>query len=130
MAYVEPQLLAHAACSGVSAEINCPFFEGDYTSRLEYLKELPKQKILGFFDRTDLFAARKILGDTICFAANMPIALLKTGTKKQIQDTTKKFIDELGQDGGLVMSASTVLDDADPERVKVWAQTLQEYGTF
>jgi hypothetical protein len=31
-----------------------PFFEGIYTSRLESLAELPKGKVLGIFDNTDI----------------------------------------------------------------------------
>lgn len=108
----------------------CPFFEGDYTSRLEYLKELPKGKILAFFDSTDLFKAKEAIGDTLCIAANMPLSLLSSGTPGEVRDYTKKFIDELGGDGGFVMSANTVLDDADPELVRVWSNFTREYGAY
>lgn len=108
----------------------CPFFEGDYTSRLEYLTEFPKGKLLGFFEQTDLFKAKKVIGDTLCMAANMPLDILTTGTKEEIIDATKKFIAELGAHGGFAMSASTVLDDADPERVKIWRDATREYGVY
>ncbi len=39
----------------------CPFFEGDYSSRLEHLAELPKGKILGLFDNTDPAKAKDVL---------------------------------------------------------------------
>jgi hypothetical protein len=43
----------------------CPFFEGDYTSRLDYLTDFPKGKIMGLFDQTDLFKAKKVIGNII-----------------------------------------------------------------
>ena len=49
-----------------------PFFEGDYTPRLEYLTELPKGKILGHFDIIDRKKAKKIIGNTMCFWGNVP----------------------------------------------------------
>jgi hypothetical protein len=108
----------------------CPFVEGDYASRLEYFKELPKGKILAFMDATDIFKAKEVLGDRICIAGNMPMSLLQMGTPEQIKEYTKKLIDVIGKDGGFVMSARTVLDDADPERMKVWADCTREYGVY
>ena len=71
----------------------CPFFEGDYTSRLEYLAELPKGKILGLFDSTDPAKAKEILGETMCISGMMPLSLLQTGTPESIKEYAKKLID-------------------------------------
>lgn len=108
----------------------CPFVEGDYTSRLHYFNELPKGKILAFFDRTDIFKAKKIIGDTVCVAGDIPLLLLKVGTPDQIKDATKRVIDGAGSNGGFIMSARTVLDDADPKLVKLWADFTREYGVY
>ena len=40
-----------------------PFFEGDYTSRLEFLQELPPGKIIGHFDRVDRKKAKELIGE-------------------------------------------------------------------
>jgi uroporphyrinogen-III decarboxylase len=108
----------------------CPFVEGDYTSRLHYFRELPKGKILAFIDATDIFKAKEIIGDRICIAGDMPPLLLQTGTPEQIRDHAKKLIDTVGRDGGFVMAARTVLDDANPQLVKVWADFTREYGVY
>lgn len=108
----------------------CPFFEGNYTSRLEYLTELPKGKILGLFDSTDLFLAKKVLGDTMCLAGNMPLSLLQSGSPEQVREYTKKLIDVVGENGGFIMSSRTVLDDANPELVKIWADFTKDYGAY
>ena len=59
--------------------IPVPFFEGDYTSRLEYLLELPKGKIVANLDTTDIFKAKQIIGQHICLQGNIPASLLQTG---------------------------------------------------
>ena len=108
----------------------CIFFEGVYDQRLDYLSNLPKGKVLGLFDRTDLFKAKKVLGDTMCIAGGMPMSLLQTGTIQEIRDYTRSLIDVVGKDGGFIMSSNTVMDEADPERVSVWKETTMEYGVY
>ncbi len=108
----------------------CPLFEGSYTQRLEYLRELPPGKILGLFDRTDLFKAKKIIGDVMCIAGDMPLSLLQTGTPEQIKSYSKNLIDIVGKGGGFIMSSNGVLDEADPKLLKVWCDFTQEYGVY
>ena len=105
-------------------------FEGSYDERLEYLKELPKGKIIAWLDSTDIFKAKKVIGDTHCIAGNLPVSLLQTGTPEKVKDYTKKLIDEVGRDGGYIMSTRGVLDEADPELVKVWVEFTKEYGVY
>jgi len=107
-----------------------PFFEGVYDQRLEYLAELPKGKVLGLFDRSDIFKVKEVLKDTMCICGGMPISLLQTGTPESVKEYTKKLIDVVGKDGGFIMGSSTVLDEANPELVKVWADFTKEYGTY
>jgi uroporphyrinogen-III decarboxylase len=108
----------------------CPFFEGDYTTRLEYLAQLPKGKILGFFDRTDIFKAKEIIGQTMAMSGFMPVSLLQTGTPEVVKDHAKKLIDVLGKDGGYIMGPSSAMDEAKPELVKVWFDFTKTYGKY
>jgi hypothetical protein len=71
-----------------------------------------------------------VCASTVCIAGGMPSSLLQTGTPDQVRDYTKKVIDELGRDSGFIMCTSTVLDDANPELVEVWAETTKEYGQY
>jgi hypothetical protein len=107
-----------------------PFFEGDYTSRLEYLLELPKGKIVAHFDTTDLAKAKKIIGHHICIQGNMPASLLQTGTPEDVKKYTRNLIDNVGKDGGYIMSSRGSLDEANPELVKVWIDYTKEYGKY
>ncbi len=106
------------------------FFEGTWDQRLEYLADLPKGKILGWFDRTNLFRAKEIIGNTMCICGDMPSSLLQTGTPQQVKDYAKKLIDVVGKGGGFIMGSNCGLDYANPSLVKVWADFTKEYGKY
>ncbi len=102
----------------VNAELTpLPFFEGDYDPRLEYFRELPRGKIIGHFDRTDVFRAKEIIGDVMCIKGNVPASLLCTGAPKQVEEYCKRLIDIVGEDGGFIMDGAVngIPDEAKPE---------------
>ncbi len=106
-----------------------PFFEGDYTPRLEYLAELPRGKILAHFDRVDRSEAKKIVGDTMCFWGNVPAGLLIAGTPEQVRDDVKELIDTFADNGGLIVDGSMgIPDEAKPENVEAMIDTVFRYG--
>jgi hypothetical protein len=107
-----------------------PFFEGGYNQRLQYLKELPPGKVMGLFDRSDLVKVKEVLGDSMCIVGGMPISLLQTGTPEKVRAETKRVIETIGQDGGFIMSCSSVLDEADAELIRVWVEATKEYGSY
>ena len=110
--------------------ITCVFFEGNCTSRLEYLRDLPKGKILGFFDKTDIRKAKEILGGVMCMAGFMPLSVLQVGTPDQVKEHTKELIDVVGRGGGYIMGPRSIMDEANPDLVKVWVEFTKEYGVY
>lgn len=110
--------------------VPCVFFEGDCTSRLEYLAKLPKGKILGFFENTDIYKAKEMLGDVMCMAGFMPLSILQVGTPDQVKKRAKELIDVLGKNGGFIMGPKSIMDEADPHLVKVWAEFTVKYGVY
>ncbi len=107
-----------------------PFFEGRYDQRLEYLRELPKGKVIAWFDSTDLVRAKDIIGDVVCIAGGMPTSMLHVGTPDQIRARTKEMIDKVGKGGGYIMTSSTSFNDAPPENVKAWIEATKEFGVY
>jgi uroporphyrinogen-III decarboxylase len=105
----------------------CPFFEGDFTKRLGFLRELPKGKILGLFDKTDVHAAKEALGNVMAMSGFMPVSILQTGTREMVREYAKKLIDILGKGGGFIMGPNSVLDEANPELVKEWFDFTKSY---
>jgi uroporphyrinogen-III decarboxylase len=108
----------------------CPLWEGNCTSRLEIIKDIPVGKACYAFEATDMVKAKEILGDRICIRGNLPLSILVTGTPEAVKDHCKKLIDTVGQGGGYIMDASTGLDDAKPENVKAMFEFTREYGVY
>lgn len=105
-------------------------WEGDCTSRLELIGDIPKGKAVYWFERTDIFKAKEVLGDTVCIRGNVPLSIMSTGTPDDVKDYCKKLIDVVGKGGGFIMDSSTVLDDAKPENVKAMIDFTKEYGVY
>ncbi len=108
----------------------CIFFEGNCTSRLEYLLEFPKGKMLARFDTTDIFRAKEILKDHICIEGNVPSSLLQVGTVQEVKDHCKKLIDVIGKDGGYIISPRSSTDEVNPENFKAMIEFTKEYGKY
>ena len=108
----------------------CPFWEGDCTSRLEVIKEIPRGKACYKFEATDMVKAKKILGDTVSIRGNVPLSLLATGTPEQVRKYCRNLIDTAGKDGGFIMDAATGVDDAKYENVRAMFDVTREYGVY
>jgi hypothetical protein len=108
----------------------CIFFEGNFTSRLEYLLEFPKGSILARFDTTDIFRAKEILGNHLCIEGNVPSSLLQTGSVQEVKDYCKKLIDVVGKDGGYILGPRSATDEVKPENLKAMIEFTKEYGRY
>lgn len=105
------------------------FWEGDYTSRLPYLLEIPPGKIICRLDRTDIYKAKKVLGGHHCIAGGMLPSLLQTCSVQQVKDECVRLIETIGSDGGFIMGSSCPLDEAKSENVKAMVEATRQYGT-
>ncbi len=110
--------------------VPCVFFEGNYDQRVEFLLELPKGKALAHFDSTDMFRAREILGDHMCFRGNVPASILQTGTPDDVKAYVKELIDKVGKNGGLMVSARSSIDEVKPENLHAMIDFSKEYGVY
>jgi uroporphyrinogen-III decarboxylase len=106
------------------------FFEGDYTGRLEYLRQLPKGKCIGRFDRSDMARVKEVLGGHLCIQGNVPSSLLQTGAKADVIKYCKWLIDVVGKDGGYIMGTGSVVDEVKPENLKAMVDFTREYGVY
>lgn len=108
----------------------CPLWEGNCTSRLEVIKDIPPGKACYAFEATDMVKAKEILGDTVCIRGNVPLSILVAGTPDDVRAYCKKLIDVCGKGGGFIMDSATGLDDAKPENVKAMFEFTKEYGVY
>jgi hypothetical protein len=107
----------------------CPFFEGNWDQRLEYLRELPKGKVLCHFAQTDAAKAKEILGGHLCFMRDVPASLMQAGSETEIDGYCRKLIQVSGKDGGFILTA-TCLDEANPDNVHTMIESVRKYGVY
>jgi hypothetical protein len=107
------------------------FYEGIWDQRLDYLKELPKGKTMGWFQSSDIFKVKEVLGDTMCIVGGMPNTLLSGGTVEQVREHTKKVCEKVGKGGGFIMSTGIgEMEGSQPELVKAWSEATKEFGVY
>lgn len=106
------------------------FYEGVWDQRLHYLRELPKGKTVGMFQSSNMEKVKEVAGDVICIQGGMPVTMLRAGTPEEVREHTRKMCKILGKNGGYVMGSSVMLNDADPELVKVWVDATKEFGAY
>jgi uroporphyrinogen-III decarboxylase len=106
------------------------FAEGRYDNRLEIIKDLPKGKVIWHFDRTDMFRAKKILGDTACIAGNVPASLLCTGAPRDVKEYCRKLIEVCGEGGGFILTGGASIDKGNPDSLRAMTEAAMEYGVY
>jgi len=107
------------------------FYEGAWDQRLKYLADLPKGRTVGWFQSTDIFKAKEIVGNTMCIAGGMKNTLLQAGTPEEVRQFTIKLCKEVGKGGGFIMTTGVgEMEGCKPELVKVWVETTKEYGVY
>ena len=104
------------------------YTEGPYNSRVKYLTDVPKGKVVYSFEEADPALVKKELGDTACLTGFFPIYLLHYGSKQQVIDEAKRLIDILAPGGGYIFSTGAGFDHAKPENVEAMFETVKTYG--
>lgn len=105
------------------------FWEGNCTSRLEIIADVPEGKVIYRFESTDMFRAKEVLGDIVCLRGNVPASLLNTGTPDDVDAYCKKLIEIAGKGGGLILDGATgVPDEAKVENVIAMAESVRKYS--
>jgi len=105
-------------------------FEGNYTSRLDVIKDIPAGKAVYWFETVDIRKAKEVLGNIACFRGNVPAALLYAGTAQQVRDYVKELIDVVGKGGGLMVDSGIWFDEAVHDNVKAMVDFTKEYGVY
>jgi len=106
------------------------FWEGNCTSRLEKIKDIPPGKAVYRFEATDVMQAKDVLRGRVCIWGSVPLSLLAAGTPEDVKGCCKRLIDYVGDGGGFIMDASAHLTDARPENVRTMFDFTREYGVY
>jgi uroporphyrinogen-III decarboxylase len=77
----------------------------DWLKFLPYFKQLPEGRyILELDGTTDIFEAKKIIGDRMCLMDDVPARLFKLGTAREVEQYCQKLIDIVGLGSGFILS--------------------------
>ncbi len=106
------------------------FAEGAYNDRVDVISDIPKGKVIWWFDNTDMKRAKKTVGQVACLAGNMPMDLLCTGTPDQVKTYCRDLIESAGTGGGFIFSTGAGMQGSKPDNVKAMIATLKAHGTY
>jgi hypothetical protein len=106
------------------------FAEGGYNHRLDVIGDIPKGKVVWWFDRTDMKRAKDTVGRVACLAGNVPLDLLCTGTPAEVERYCAQLIDDAGGDGGFILSSGAGIQGSKSENVKAMIDFSKQYGVY
>jgi len=105
--------------------------DGSYnTARLEIIKDLPRASVVWTMEKTDMFKAKEILGNSACIAGNVTAAQLYTQTPQAIKEYCRKLIEVCGKGGGYILSLGSGIDKCDPANLHAIIEAAREYGVY
>lgn len=104
--------------------------EGDWTPHLERLKEFPKSSLLGTIETTDIFHAKKVIGDHVTLIGGMNTNLLRGDDKEACINLTKKLVDECGPGGGYFFATDKMLMSPGDMKVENYIACVETILTY
>jgi hypothetical protein len=106
------------------------FAEGGYNTRLEAVNEFPRGTVIWHFDKTDMFRAKSVLGDSCCLQGNVPVTMLMMGKPSEVKEYCRKLIEGCGRGGGFILSPGAVGNTVKLDNILAMVQAAREYGTY
>jgi uroporphyrinogen-III decarboxylase len=104
-------------------------WEGDCSSRLEIIGDIPPGKAIYMFERTDLARAKQVLGDVVCLRGNVPASLLVAGTPDDVDACCRQLIETVGKGGGFILDGGVgIPDEAREANVRAMFAAVEKYG--
>ncbi|MFX0133964.1 MAG: uroporphyrinogen decarboxylase family protein [Candidatus Hodarchaeota archaeon] len=101
----------------------------NWDGNFKYFKKLPRgSAVLALDGTSNIFHAKKILNDHLCLAGDVQAALLSVGTPAEVEAYCKKLINEIGGNGGYILSSGCEIPEAvKMENLKAMIQTGKTY---
>ena len=100
-----------------------------WDKNIPYFKQFPRgSAVLALDGTTDIFAAKEVLRNHLCLAGDVHPALLSLGKPEEVEAYCKRLIDEVGPDGGFILSSGCEIPAAvTMENWRAMVQTGRNY---
>lgn len=106
------------------------YTEGPYNTRLDFLTDVPKNKVLYHFEKADMKQAKEKLSGIAAICGNLSITNMEFGTKQQIIDEVKALLDTCMPGGGYLFDFNGLLENCKKENLEAMFETLEMYGKY
>ncbi len=106
------------------------FAEGAYNQRLEVISDIPRGKVIWWFDRTDISRAKETVGRVACIMGNFSVGLLCTATQDEVRFKCRALMETMGAEGGYIFGTGAPMGRARPENVKAMLETVNACNTL
>jgi hypothetical protein len=106
------------------------YAEGNWDRHLASFAELPDRSIVYHVDQGDVLRAHQTLGDKFCLSGGIPNYLLAFGSAEEVRRHCRQVIDCVARDGGYVMDASAIVQNAKVENIRALTEATLEYGVY
>lgn len=101
--------------------------DSDWTRGLSYFRELPKGKcILALDGKTDIFNAKKVIGDHCCLMGDVSATMLAFGTVDEVKTYCNRLKKEVGPIGFILSSGCDAPFNAKLENLQAMAHSVFE----
>lgn len=105
------------------------FSEGNWMRFAEFVTDYPKGHFAMQVELDNIYDLRKA-APNICLSGGLNVDVMGRGTPQECVDMAKRVIDDLGQDGGLILSENKMCsyaNDTKSENLKAVADFASEY---
>ena len=106
------------------------YTEGSYNTRIKYLKDVPKNKVVYHFEEVDYRLAKKELGGIACIMGGFPVYTVRYGTPEQIDEQVKELLDIMAPGGGYLFATGYSMEDCPEENMEALLEAVDKYGKY
>lgn len=104
----------------------------DWTPLFPVFRRFPAKKcILELDSHSDIFEAKKVLGDRMCIMGDVPATLFAFGSKDEVLAYCRRLIEVVGKGGGFLLSSGcSIPANAKPDNVRALVEAAEEWGRY
>ena len=120
--------ILRAVIEGLNAEGVIPlcFAEGSYNKRLEIIAEIPKGRVIWFFDQTDMRKVKEILGGRQCVKGNIPSSLMTVASTDDLRRYCEDLLELFADTGGFILANGAVVDYSSDEHLRTLIEVVRQ----